>query len=408
MKKIAIIHLGAREYYSVARMFLAQGHDVRVYTDFYRKGLGGLFAPVSRQIARRYHSDLPQNRVVHWPGFALRYALARRRARNVAEVEEVFHRFGHEFAGRCLPELERFCPDVIISFSTTALEIFQKFKGRSRLILDQIDGGIQEDEIVEAERKKFPDWEKPEGMLPPESSRRILDEWTLADRIVVNSPFSANCLTASGVPVNKIQVIPLAFEPKGGAENDRQNIPQSPLRIAFVGTLCLRKGIHDLDRAMSILKGQGIPVELHIAGPNQLEPGKFDSLKQSHHYHGVLSATETKKLLASCHVLALPSIAEGFGMVQLEALAAGCRIITTFNSGQVVSNALLGRVIEPHSPEKLAQTIQEVAKEIRIRDEADFRRAAMDRLQDFSMENVGKLWDAALGAEGKDGRKNSE
>lgn len=95
-------------------------------------------------------------------------------------------------------------------------------------------------------------------------------------------------------------------------------------------------------------------------------------------------------------------------MVQLEALAAGCRIITTFNSGQVVSNALLGRVIEPHSPEKLAQTIQEVAKEIRIRDEADFRRAAMDRLQDFSMENVGKLWDAALGAEGKDGRKNSE
>ncbi|MDZ4742698.1 MAG: glycosyltransferase family 4 protein [Verrucomicrobiota bacterium] len=391
MKKIAIIHLGAREYYSIPRMLLESGHDVRVFTDIYRKGVGRFLAPISTQIARRYHPDLPACRVHHTPLLSWQYSYARKNATSADEMEAVFHQYGKQFALLCLPELRRFAPDVIVSFSTTAAEIFQEFNGKAKLILNQIDGGIEEDRIVQREREKYPEWEEPAaGVLEIGNGRHGVEQ-QLADTIVVNSPFSKKCLTLSGVDQNKISIVPLAYDIKSDFRSNH-NKRGDKVKLIFLGTVCLRKGIHYLDQALDSLSATGFDFDLTIAGPSNLKPSRLEELKRKYRYLGVISKDQIPGLLAGNDILVLPSIAEGFGMVQLEAIAAGCRVLTTTNAGEVVNDDVLGKICEPYSPEQIAALIRQIAQDMSVSNREDFAKAAALRLKDFSIQSVSARW----------------
>ena len=45
--------------------------------------------------------------------------------------------------------------------------------------------------------------------------------------------------------------------------------------------------------------------------------------------HGRINQQDLARLMGSCHIFILPSFYEGLPLVLLEALASGCRIITT-------------------------------------------------------------------------------
>ena len=57
-------------------------------------------------------------------------------------------------------------------------------------------------------------------------------------------------------------------------------------------------------------------------------------------------------------ILILPSYVEGSPRVIFEAMACGCVIITTNNSGSIVKNNINGKIIIPGKPKQIANALK--------------------------------------------------
>ncbi|HDJ27930.1 MAG TPA: glycosyltransferase [Proteobacteria bacterium] len=74
---------------------------------------------------------------------------------------------------------------------------------------------------------------------------------------------------------------------------------------------------------------------------------------------GLLSRAELARCMREADVFVFPSLAEGSARVVFEALAAGCYVITTPNSGSIVEDGVHGRLVPPGNAEALANAIRE-------------------------------------------------
>ncbi len=123
----------------------------------------------------------------------------------------------------------------------------------------------------------------------------------------------------------------------GGGFNDAlfrwsEKDEAEPVHLLYAGKLSLAKGVDWLLRTFSGLVH--LPVHLHLAGSGT---GKEERLclelahKMSERVtvYGRVSQEKLASLMRKCHIFVLPSFFEGLPLVLLEALASGCRIVTT-------------------------------------------------------------------------------
>ena len=84
----------------------------------------------------------------------------------------------------------------------------------------------------------------------------------------------------------------------------------------------------------------------------------------------------------------LPSVQEGFGIVLLEAMAAGLPIVACRAAAvpEVVPDGVTGRLVEPRSPERLADALEEILTDSRRR--KDYGDAGRCRAAEFSAPRV--------------------
>jgi len=185
-----------------------------------------------------------------------------------------------------------------------------------------------------------------------------------ADAILVNSDFVKETFLRMGYDPKRVHVIYLGVDdnffnmitPDSLFKNNKK-----PIKFVFAGGIETRKGIHILSDAINLLDTL-LDFELHIAGGVKYEAQ--DALLHLKHdgriyYHGILSRKKLASLLSSADIFIFPSLAEGSARVVFEALACGCYIITTPNSGSIVENGVHGRIIEPGNSEVLANVIRE-------------------------------------------------
>jgi glycosyltransferase involved in cell wall biosynthesis len=104
------------------------------------------------------------------------------------------------------------------------------------------------------------------------------------------------------------------------------------VELVYAGKLSHAKGVPWL--LSSLARIGHLPFRLHIAGNSSahekvrcLEQARV--LKEKVIYHGPLSHDDLGALLRKAHVFVLPSFYEGLPLVLMEALACGCRLITT-------------------------------------------------------------------------------
>jgi len=151
-----------------------------------------------------------------------------------------------------------------------------------------------------------------------------------AERIIVPSEsVSAAAQDWSWIPREKIAVIPNAIDP------DEFRIPNrvgdNVIHIGFIGRLDPVKRVPLLVEAFAKLEGR---YHLDIFGEGD-ERGQIERSIVAHEisnfvtFHGAISAPQAA--LAQIDLLVLPSSAEGFGLVLIEAMAAGVPIITGEN-----------------------------------------------------------------------------
>jgi len=168
---------------------------------------------------------------------------------------------------------------------------------------------------------------------PPALAERKREEFAMADFILVLSEVHRQSFMQSGFPSARLHQIPLWVDSRlwhlpGANRDDGEN---NPLRVLFVGSLGLRKGIPYLVRAIDAC---GADVELTIAGVS--EPGANRLLAQCRTRITVLGGktkTELRRIYWDSDILVLPSLVDTFGFVALEAMACGLPVIVTANCG---------------------------------------------------------------------------
>lgn len=129
---------------------------------------------------------------------------------------------------------------------------------------------------------------------------------------------------------NKVTVIPYGsrFSIKDIDFEKKYNF--NKLKILSVGALSYRKGYHYLCKAISRLPSGSY--EWHIVS-RTIDSALLNLLPKDAHLHNNLSDSDLEALYQECHVFALPSLIEGFGLVYLEASASGCIIVASSNTG---------------------------------------------------------------------------
>jgi len=189
------------------------------------------------------------------------------------------------------------------------------------------------------------------------SRQRVLEEYDLADLILVLSEKAAETFRAAGIPDSRL------FKLARGVDVERFTPGEPPpvFRAVFVGALIKRKGVHLLLEAWHKLNLKNAELVLAGAIHDEIRPylKKFNA--PSIRLAGFLSRPETLYREASLHIL--PSSCEGSAKTTYEAAACGLAQIVTRESGDVVADGETGLVIPADDAEALAAAIERLYRE---------------------------------------------
>ncbi|MFM2273305.1 MAG: hypothetical protein RL702_2370 [Pseudomonadota bacterium] len=159
-------------------------------------------------------------------------------------------------------------------------------------------------------------------------NKRVNDAWRHADSVICASAMTRASLERAGCPPERITVIPYGSD---GNAPDAVRRPDGPCRFLFVGQGLQRKGLHHLALAWQEAAPTGS--ELTIVS-YRTDPGIVPLLDQRGiTVLGRQSREELNALFRSADVFIMPSLVEGFGLVYLEALEAGCHVVGTRETG---------------------------------------------------------------------------
>lgn len=131
----------------------------------------------------------------------------------------------------------------------------------------------------------------------------------------------------------KTAVIPNGIRPEWLTGAAREN-PQEPLRVGFAGRMNKRKRPLDALSAVHRATENGAPCVLRAVGEGKLMNDLVAGLHEGDAYLGVARDMDAmKRFYAEVDVMLVPSSAETFGMVYLEAMSQGVPVLYTRSQG---------------------------------------------------------------------------
>jgi glycosyltransferase involved in cell wall biosynthesis len=106
------------------------------------------------------------------------------------------------------------------------------------------------------------------------------------------------------------------------------------------------------------------------------------------HFLGEISRTRLAEEYVNADCFCLPSVQEGFGIVFLEAMAAGLPIVACRTAAvpEVVADGVTGLLVPPESPERLTDALEEILTDSARRKE--YGEAARQRALEFNSPRV--------------------
>jgi alpha-maltose-1-phosphate synthase len=242
---------------------------------------------------------------------------------------------------------------------------------------------------------EFQRWGVP---APHTDSRDTVREeaiYEVADAVTVPSSFARRSFLEMGVPPDKVHTIPYGVRLE--AFNKVADPPRDVFQVLFVGNVSLRKGVPYLLQAFERLKHPA--KRLRVVGSMSAEMSQVLSrLPQKHvEFLGSLPQAELPRLMSESHVMVLPSIEEGLALVQGQALACGCPVLASTNTGSddLFTDGVEGFIVPIRDVEALTDRLQ------RLVDEPDLQRrmseAALARVQHLGgWRQYGDLWESLL------------
>lgn len=354
---------GSRQSYAVPLAFHRLGVLGRFYVDswcrwgrsLFKQGPKGL-----RALATHFNSELPAERVVSFNSSVLfsraQFHFQRNRL-SPDELADEYCRFGKKFATLVREHLKRehLDPerDAFFGFNTNCLETIEHLRGRGVLtVVDQVDPARVEEDLCAEEAEQWPGWSKNPGRMPQGYWDRIAAEWDAADLVLVNSQWSADALTKQGVPEDKIIIAPQAID-FGRSHAHAPVVALGPLKVLWLGSIILRKGIQYLVEAARLVQKRKI--EFLVAGSLGISDAAVASFPENVKMLGRVTRDQLRDVYQQAHVFVLPTLSDGFAITQLEAMAHALPVIATPNCGRVVTDGIDGFIIPARDGRALAE-----------------------------------------------------
>ncbi len=216
-----------------------------------------------------------------------------------------------------------------------------------------------------------------------------------ANAITVASSYVVRTFVEMGVPAEKLHQI------RYGVRLDNFRPVAEPAEgefdVLFAGSPGLRKGIPYLLEAFANLKHPR--KRLSIAGYVQEDLKRvLPRLPKEHvNFLGPTSKAELVERMSRSHVLVLPSIEDGFGLVMAEAMACGCPVISSTNTGgsDLYTNGVEGFIVSIRDAKSIQDRMQWMVDNPELRREMG--AAALRRVHSMGgWKEYGDRWEALL------------
>lgn len=169
-----------------------------------------------------------------------------------------------------------------------------------------------------------------------------------ADRVITSSKSTLQDFhQRTGYPLDRIESIPLGVDPaffnvvEGVSEGTRRSIDLPERYIMFVGALDPHKNLARALAAYAAVRQRQEAPPLLIVGKVAADRSPFESLRNEVGRLGLtawvrfldwIPADRLVALYAAADYLLFPTLYEGFGLPALEAMAAGCPVLTSNTS----------------------------------------------------------------------------
>ena len=365
---VLVAHAGKQHSYRHAAAVNRAGRLARFVTSSYYKPdrwPDRLFSSIDRldrPLRRRWLDELPSDKVTRrWslemPEIAARSLLRSNRLAVSCMLRRNarFDRWvARRFAAQC---------DIYWGFQGSCLESLQAARGADRIAVAEFATAhiTKAIEVLSVEAQRHPEWAHSISNFryPQWYQNRLVSEPHAADVCIAASQFTRQSLIEAGVLRERIKLLPLAADVSQFAPVERST--DGPFRILFVGGVGQRKGIKYLLEAYRRIRSN--QTELVIAGPLSCSAAVLEPYRNEITLRGRLDQAAVVREMQACHVLVLPSVFEGFGLVIPEAMATGMPVIASTHSigPEMIREGIDGYVLEPDDVEGLAAKLDYLA-----------------------------------------------
>jgi glycosyltransferase involved in cell wall biosynthesis len=250
--------------------------------------------------------------------------------------------------------------DLVHSWSGDCVRTFREAKRRGIPTVLEIptwhrNKGRQKPARTKSERERdaLPQPRRWLETLPP-TRQQILEEYDLADVILVLSECAADTFTTAGVDRQKLYYLPR------GADLNRftPGTPPEKFRAIFVGALIKRKGVDLLLETWRSLNLKDADLTLVGRVHDEIKESLDKYGGPDVHLAGYVPNSQDYLRQSSVHIF--PSTCEGSAKVTYDAAASGLAQITTRESGDVVADGVNGLVVPCGDKDALAAAIKKL------------------------------------------------
>jgi len=285
-------------------------------------------------------------------------------------------------------------PDVLIALSGSSLRTGRELQARgTRMVCDRGSSHHRyQEQLVSEEYRR---WGVSRSIGDPRDIAREEEIYQFADAITVPSHFAARSFVEMGLPAEKIHVIPYGVR----LENFRRTTEPADGRfeVLFAGSVGLRKGVPYLLEAFSKLRHPA--KRLRFAGT--IHPDIKSVLgrlpRENVEFLGSVTQLRLAELMSSSHLMVLPSIEEGLALVQGQALACGCPVLCSTNTGgeDLFTDGVEGCIVPIRDVPALTEKMQQVADDPAL--QRRMSQAALDRVHTLGgWSSYGDQWELLL------------
>lgn len=349
--RIAVVVPGRFHAFYYASALLRRGHEVTVFTNY------------PAMVAGRW--GLPPRHVRGFPVHGAAVRLAGHARRHVS-----FGAAGHW----ALPVFTRWAArhvareewDVVHSYSGASLELLRSGAGgRALTLLRRSSAHIAHQKaILDAEVARTGlAIERPDDWIVT----REMQEYELADHVVVPSTFARQSFVSHGYPEQKLVLLPMAPDsPLSRSTPDtvgarRQRILRGePLRVLYVGSLSPRKGIWDLSDVVRNIETNRFSFTFVGDEPPGVRPLIADLKGRTDcRFVGHRPSAELPRWYAEADLFVFPTLEDGFAVTLAQATAAGLPVVASTNcSGpDLITEGDTGWLVPPRDPKQILDAL---------------------------------------------------